>query len=334
MQMHTPSNRTSPRIPRRLALTLLALAACTTQAQAQNWPTKPIKLVAPSAPGGPPDAYARAIADLMGKELGQAIVVENSQAVGGMVAAQALTRAEPDGYALLVGTTGMLTITPHANSKARYTLADFTPICEGVEAGLVLASHPSVGKGDFAQLKSWITSQNPPPAYSSFSPGSPAHFLGYQLAEALKVDMTHVPYRSSPPQVSDMLGGVSPLGFVQISTAAPHIKAGKLSAYATTAPQRTAELPDVPTVNELGLPQLQTTVWFGLIGPKDLPAPVAERLVAAHRKALASPEFRTRMAASGLTPSADRCGAGFKTRMEQDSQRWARVVKATGFQAD
>lgn len=329
-----PTTRTPALRPRSLAFALLALAACSTQVLAQHWPTKPIKLVAPSAPGGPPDAYARAIADLMGKELGQAIVVENSQAVGGMVAAQALTRADADGYSLLVGTTGMLTITPHANTKARYTLADFTPICEGVEAGLVLASHPSVGKGDFAQLKRWITAQNPPPAYSSFSPGSPAHFLGYQLSEALKVEMTHVPYRSSPPQVSDMLGGVSPLGFVQISTAAPHIKAGKLAAYATTAPQRTAELPEVPTVAEVGLPQLQTTVWFGLIGPKGLPAAVTERLTAAHRKALASPEFRTRMAASGLAPSADRCGAAFRTRMDEDSARWARVVKATGFQAD
>ncbi|MDA7414917.1 tripartite tricarboxylate transporter substrate binding protein [Xenophilus arseniciresistens] len=327
----------SPRLPRRLAIAFGALAACALlgqQAQAQDWPSKSIKLVAPSAPGGPPDAYARAIADLMGKELGQAIVVENSQAVGGMVAAQALTRAEPDGYSLLVGTTGMLTITPHANSKARYTLNDFTPLCEGVGAGLVLASHPSVGKGDFGQLKQWIAAQNPPPTYSSFSPGSPAHFLGHQFSEALKVPMTHVPYRSSPPQVTDMLAGVAPMGFVQIATAAPHIKAGKLSAYATTAPERTVELPNVPTVAELGLPQLQTTVWFGLIGPKGLPPAVAERLIAAHRKALASPEFRTRMVASGLTPSGDRCGAAFKTVMEQDSKRWAGVVKATGFQAD
>lgn len=323
-----------PKILRRAlcAAALLALAAV--PLHAQTWPERPIKLITPSTPGGPPDAYARALADLLVKELGQPVVVENSPAVGGMVAAQVMTRTPADGYTLLVSTAGMMTITPNANPRARYVPADFTPICQGVEAGLVLASHPSLGTHNFAELAQWIKAQKTPPTYSSFAPGSPAHFLGYQLAEALKVEMTHVPYRSSPNQITDMVGGTAPLGFVQTATAGPQIKAGKLVAYATTAAQRSAELPDVPTVAEIGLPQLQTTVWFGLSAPKGLPAPIVQRLTAAHQKVLASPDFRQRMATAGLAPAAPLCGEAFLQQMNAESARWARIVKATGFVAD
>ncbi len=303
-------------------------------AQAQAWPTKPIKVIAPSTAGGAPDVYARALADLMSRELGQPMVVENAPAVGGMVAAQQMQRAQPDGYTLLVSTAGMMTITPNANPKARYQPADFTPICQGVDAGLVLAGSPTLGPKDFKALQQWLKAEKAPPSYSSYSPGSPAHFLGYQLSEASNVPMTHVPYRSGPQQIIDMVGGIAPLGFTQIATASPQIKAGKLVAFATTGPQRAPELPDVPTVRELGLPQLETTVWFGLTGPAGLPAPVAKRLTHAHRKVLASPEFRNRMATSGLVPSADICGDAFLKKMNDESARWARIVKATGFVAD
>ena len=317
---------------RAALLALLALAA--PWAQAQNWPAKPIRLLAPSAPGGPPDVYARALAEHLSKAVGQPVVVENVPAAGGMIAAQQIQRAYPDGHTLVVNTAGMMTITPNANPKARYQGSDFAQICQGVEAGLVLAAHPQLGPKDFAQLSPWLKAQKAPPTYSSYSAGSPAHFLGYQLAEALKVDMTHVPYRSSPQQITDMIGGVAPLGFVQIATAAPHIRAGKLLAYATTGDKRSPQLPDVPTVGELGLPQLATTVWFGLAGPKGLPAAVVQRLAEAHQQFLAAPETQTRMAAASLTVTPGVCGPAFLKKMEAETQRWGRVVKATGFVAD
>lgn len=319
---------------RRTTLLLGALALALPFAQAQSWPDKPIKLLAPSTAGGPPDVYARALADHLSKALGQPVVVENVPAVGGMIAAQQILRAPADGHTLLVNTAGMLTITPNANPKAKYKGSDFTQVCQGVEAALVLATHPSIAAKDFAGLSQWMRAQKTPPTYSSYSPGSPAHFLGYQLGEALKLDMTHIPYKSSPQQITDMIGGVAPLGFVQIATASPHIKAGKLVAYATTGEQRSPQLPDVPTVAEVGLPQLATTVWFGLSGPKSLPAPVVQRLTEAHRQLSASPEFQARMAAAGLTVSQGICGERFLAKMDQETARWARVVKATGFVAD
>jgi tripartite-type tricarboxylate transporter receptor subunit TctC len=340
MKETLPMKRIHHAIPRSLHLPpallscLLAAAALSTQAQAQAWPEKPIKLLAPSTAGGPPDVYARALADHLAKALGQAVVVENMPAVGGMIAAQSMMRTPTDGYTLLVTTAGMMTITPNANPKANYKTADFTQICQGVEAALVLAGHPSLGAKNYTEIAQWIKAQKIPPTYSSYSPGSPAHFLGYQLSEALKVEMVHIPYKSSPQQITDMIGGVAPLGFVQIATASPHIKAGKLTAYATTAEQRTPQLPDVPTVAEVGLPQLTSTVWFGLSGPKDLPAAVVKRLTEAHQQMTTAPEFSTRMGNAGMSVSPNICGASFVTKINAETQRWARIVKATGFVAD
>lgn len=312
-------------------LTLLCLSAAL--AHSQTWPEKAIKLLAPSTAGGPPDVYARALADHLSKSFGQPVIVENIPAGGGMIAAQQIMRAPADGYTLLVNTAGMMTITPNANPRAQYKGSDFTQICQGVDAALVLATNQQLGPKDYRQLVQWLKVQKTPPTYSSYSPGSPAHFLGHQLSEALDVDMTHIPYKSSPPQITDMIGGVAPLGFVQIATASPHIKSGKLTAHATTGEKRSALLPDVPTLAEVGLPQLTSSVWFGLSAPKGIPAAVAQRLTAAHQQMVATPEFKTRMAASGLNPTPDICGSGFQEKMTRESERWARIVKATGFSA-
>ena len=313
---------------------LLGLAITSPWVQAQIWPEKPIKLIAPSTAGGPPDVYARALADNLSKALGQPVVVENIPAAGGMIAAHAVLRAPADGYTLMVSTAGAMTIVPSANPKANYKGADFAPICQGVAAALVLASHPGIPAKNYGELSAWAKAQKPPPVYSSYSPGSPAHFLGYQWSEALKVEMTHVPYRSTPQQITDMIGGVAPLGFVQIGAASLHIKAGKLVAHATTAEQHDPQLPDVPTVAEAGLPQLTTTVWFGLSAPKNPPPAIAKRLIEAHQAMTALPEFKARMASAGLSVSPDVCGDKFQAKINQESERWARIVKATGFVAD
>lgn len=318
---------------RRSALLLLGMLATATAAHAQGWPERAVKLLAPSAPGAPPDVYARALAEQLSRTLGQPVVVENVPAGGGLIAAQQLQRAK-DGHTLLVNTAGMMTITPNANPLAKYRAGDFTQICQGVEAGLVLAASPQIGAKTYGDLANWVRAQNPPPTYSSYSLGSPAHFLGYQWSEALHVDMIHVPYRSSPQQVTDMLGGVAPLGFVLISTASPHIQAGKLVAYAVTGSQRSSQLPNVPTVADIGLPQLTTTVWFGLTAPKDTPPAVVQRLTEAHEQLTGMPEFKARMAAAGLETSHAICGDRFLAKMNQETERWARIIKATGFVAN
>lgn len=314
-----------------LAFTLLA---STQHVHASTWPSKSIKLVTPGTPGGPPDAYARALADHLAQALKQPVVVENAPAIGGMVAAQALLRTPADGYTLFVSTAGVMAITPAANPLAKYVPNDFTHICQGVDTSFVLASHPSVPAKDLSSLKQWLKEHKQPATYSSFGPGTPAHFLGYQFSEAIGVDMTHVPYRSSPLQITDMLGGTSPFGFVQIATSSPHIKAEKLKAYATTGPTRAPELPEVPTVKELGLPELETTVWFGLAAPKNLPQDIRQKLEQVHEQILQQDSFKQRMQTALLNPTPGVCGEQFVNKMNHELQRWQGVVQKTGFIAD
>jgi tripartite-type tricarboxylate transporter receptor subunit TctC len=320
----------------RLALPTALFMLCLTglPSQAQAWPERPLKIITPSTPGGPPDVYARTLAEMLALELGQAVVVENSPVLGGMLAAQTMLRTPQDVHTLLVSTAGMMTIAPSAHPQSRYTSADFTPICQGVETGLVLVGNPSLGAHNFQELAHWLRTQTTLPSYSSYFPGSPAHFLGYQLGSALQVKMTHVPYRSSPAQIIDMLSGIAPLGFAQVATALPHVRAGKLVAFAVTSERRSPDFPDVPTVAEVGLRQLQTAVWFGLSAPRDLPEPIAQRLIAAHQKIVATADFRQRMATAGLAPSATVCGPAFAQKMKEESARWAQIVKATGFVAE
>lgn len=311
-----------------------ALACATMPAQAQAWPDKPIRLIAPSSPGGPPDLYARALSEHLAKALGQPVLVENVPAAGGMIAAQQVQRAPADGYTLLVNTAGMMTITPHANPRARYQAADFVQVCKGVEGALVLAGHPQLGARTYAQLVQWVKAQKTPATYSSYSPGSPAHFLGHQWSELLDVEMTHIPYRSSPAQITDMLGGAAPLGFMQIGTAAPHIRSGKVVGFATTGAQRSAQLPEIPTTAELGLPQLGATVWFGLSAPRNVPPAIVDRLIQEHERFASSPPVREKLGAAGLEATPGMCGEKFLRFIESDSARWARIVKATGFVAE
>jgi len=301
---------------------------------AETWPTKAVKIIAPSTPGGPPDVYARALADSFTKALGQPFIVENMPAAGGMIAAQAMSKIPSDGYELLVNTAGMMTITPSANPNAKYLPTDFTQICQGVSASLVLAVHPSLNVKNFSELVKWLKDQKLRPTYSSYSMGSPAHLLGFELSDLLGVDMIHVPYKSTPQQLSDMLSGVAPLGFVQISTATPSIKAGKIIPLATTSEVRSTDFPSVPTVSEIGYPQLLTTVWFGLSAPKNLPSSITKRLTDLHQQVTNSKEFESRMANSGLLATKDICGDAFTNKMQKELLQWTKVIKAAGFVAD
>lgn len=320
--------------PAALLLGLVAgvATAAGAHAESSDWPTQPITLLAPSAAGAPPDLYARALSEHLAQSLGQPVIVENVPAGGGLIAVQRLQRSN-DGHTLLVNTAGMMTITPTANPLAEYTANDFAQICQGVEASLVLATHPSIPATNYEELAEWIRAQDPAPSYSSYSAGSPPHFLGYQLGETLGVDMLHVPYRSSPQQVTDMLGGMAPLGFVLVSTAGPHIESGKITPHAVTSPNPVPQFPDIPTVEDVGAPELTATVWFGLAAPEGTPPAILEKLTELHQELTRSPEFEKQMASAGLVPSLDTCGDEFLEKMNQETERWGEIVEATGFVA-
>lgn len=325
-----------PGIARLLRILLpLVIAGGTwplTAVHAQTWPVKPVTFVVGVPPGGALDPFTRALADQMGKVTGGTFVVENKPGANGNLSAEAVLKAPADGYTLWIGTQSMVTINPAAFSQLRWKPSDFKPVLKGVEAPLVLVTHPSVPAKNFEELAKWIQNPANKAAYASFSPGTPSHFLGYQLNERLKANMVHVPYKGSAPQTTDLLGGQVPLGFTQLASAVPHVKEGKLRAIAVTSAQRSRFLPDVPTMAELGYKDLTTTIWFGLFAPADVPPATLEAIRAAAAKAHADLGYRARLEALNFDVPNESV-AEFDKTISAETARWAALVKATGFKA-
>ena len=315
------------------AATLALGAFLPTAASAQAWPAKPVTLVVGSSAGSAPDIYARILAEQLTTQTGGTFIVENRSGANGNIAVDGVLRAARDGHTLLIGTQSLITINPAAYDKLRWKPSDLHPVIKGVESPMVLVVHPSVPATNFAQLRDWIAGQKGRVSYASFSPGTPSHFLGHQLNERLKADMVHIPYKGSAPQVSDLLGGQVTLGFPQMAVAVPHVQAGKLRAIAVTGANRSAPLPDVPTLKELGLADLTTSVWFGVFAPTGAPQPVLQAIHAAMGKAHAEPQLRTKLQAQNFEMGQE-AGAAFEKAIAAESARWAAVVKATGFRAN
>jgi tripartite-type tricarboxylate transporter receptor subunit TctC len=299
---------------------------------AQTWPSKPVTLVVGVTAGGALDPYARALADQMSKVTGGTFIVDNKPGANGNLSAEAVLKAPADGHTLWIGTQSMMTINPAAFAHLRWKPGDFKPIIKGVEAPLVLVTHPSVPARNLAELADWIRNPENKAAYGSFSPGTPSHFLGYQLNEKLKSDMVHVAYKGSAPQVTDLIGGQVPLGFTQLASAMPHIQAGKLRAIAVTGPNRSRFLPQTPTLAELGHKDLSATIWFGLFAPANTPAPVLEAIRRAAAKVQADAGYRARLEALNFD-IPDEAGTAFEKSIADETARWAALVKATGFKA-
>lgn len=315
-----------------LGLAASAAMAHAPHAFAQGWPAKPVTIVVGVPAGGALDPFARALADQLHKQTGGTFIVDNKPGANGNISAEAVLKAPADGHTLWIGTQSMMAINPSAFTKLRWKPSDFTPILKAVEAPLVLVTSPSVPAKDFASLARWIQDPANKAVYASFSPGTPSHFLGFQLNERLKATMVHVPYKGSGPQVTDMLGGQVPLGFSQLAAAVPHVKEGKLNAIAVTSPQRSRYLPDVPTLAELGYPDLGTTIWFGLFAPAATPPALVETIRAAAAKAQADPGYRARLEMLNFD-IPNETPAAFEASIAAEAARWAAVVKATGFRA-
>src|SRR5690606_11797942 len=203
--------------------------------------------------------------------LGQTVLIENRTGGNGNVAARASLQEPVDGNTLWVALQSTVEINPSAFDTMPWQPEDFTPIIRGVEAPLVLVVHKSVPANNFKELVAWLKENRGNVEYASFSPGTPSHFLGYQLSEHFDLDMVHVPYRGSAPQITDLMGGHAKVGFAQMLNSLPALESNNLKAIATTGSKRSRHLPDVPTLNELGLPEMDTSIWFGLFAPSAAP---------------------------------------------------------------
>jgi tripartite-type tricarboxylate transporter receptor subunit TctC len=310
--------------------TFATFALCAT-AHAQ-FAGKPIALVVGSAPGSAPDVYARAVSEPLGRLLGTTVVVDNRTGANANIAAEYVVRAPADGHTLWVPAQSQLEINPSAYADLRWKSADFAAVIKGAEAPVLLVAHPSVPARTLGELTAWVKANPGKVSYASFSPGTLSHFLGYQLNEKLGLDMTHITYKGSGPQTQALLGGHVPIGFAQIQTTLAHVQGGKLNALAVSGAARWRQLPNVPTMAELGHPDFTSTTWFGLVARSATPPDLLNKLIDAAKRAHLEPAVKDKLEQMGFDVPAQ-TGADFAAAIKSGQERWARVVKATGFRA-
>jgi tripartite-type tricarboxylate transporter receptor subunit TctC len=314
------------------SLVTLAFVALAQLACAQPYPNKPIRLIAPFAPGGALDLIARGLGQKLSEGLGQPVVVENRAGASGAIGCEAVARSAPDGYTLLLGATATHGVNPALNPKLPYdAIRDFTPISLVAtipHALVVNSSFPATSVQDLVRLGK----SGQPLNYGSAGNGTP-HHLGAELFKTLSgIEAVHVPYKGSGPALADLIGGQIQFISVEYTAAEPHIKSGKLRALATATAQRVPGL-QLPTVAEAGYPEFLVTSWYAVFGPAGMPDAITAKLSTDIAKALATPELNERLRGLGTTPVGSTPEV-LATHVRTEVARWTQVVKMTGIKAE
>jgi tripartite-type tricarboxylate transporter receptor subunit TctC len=315
-------------------LTTFALCAAATLVAAQGYPTKPIKLIVGYPPGGGIDFAARTIQQPLQDALKQQIIMEYKPGAGGMLAAGELTRAAPDGYTLLLANTGPFAIAPYLQAKLPYDpVRQFTYIGQISQGSYIAVTRPDHPARDLREFVAWAKANAGKVNFASGGNGTSTHLNGELMNQATGLDMTHVPYKGSAPAVQDLIGGQTQILIDAGTVLLPQVKGGKLKALAVTGPRRDPQLPDVPTVRELGLPAMETVGFQGLVGPAGMPKEVVDKLSAELAKVLAQPELKAKFAASGadVHPQGP---AEFSTFVKTENEKWSRLIRERKLQLD
>lgn len=311
----------------RWITTLLATAGIALAANAWAWPDKPIKLIVPAPPGGSMDVVARLLAQQLQVDTKQTVIVENKAGAGGSIGIQALLQAPADGYTLMVTSNNVLVEIPHVMKTPYDPLKDVKPIATFARSGLVLVSAPTPGVNDFSGLMTHLKTRQGKASFASYSTGTSSHYAGLILNHKAGLDMQHVPFAGSPPALLQVMGGQIDMMFDGIATSLPQIRAGKLKVYGFTGKTRSSYLPDVPTMAELGYPEINAVGWLGVIGSSALPEDVSNQIGAAVRKVATVPAFNDALKGVGLTPDALLSSAQLREELADVSGRNAAVVK-------
>ena len=312
-------------------LTVVGLGA--PPADAQTYPTRPVRLVVPYPPGTATDVLARTVADKLRDAWGQAVVVENQPGANGTIATASVARAAPDGYTLIMIAANHVINASLYKSLPYDGLKDFRPIARIGNAAFVLCVNPSVPVKSVGELVSLAKQQPGKVNYSSPGNGSPGH-LGMEMLKSMSgTNLVHVPYKGAAQATTDLIGGQVQAGFVVESTAIPHIKEGRLKALAISSATRSAKLPDLPTIAEAGYPSFDVVSWIGLVGPAQIPADVVDKISAEVIKIVNTPEVRDRIVGIGLTPFPAPA-TEFAAYMKIEHQKWAKAVKDSGATLD
>src|SRR5512134_1292406 len=316
----------------RLILPLVALGFAAA-AQAQTFPARPVHIVAPYAAGGAMDLTSRAVAAAMFETLGQQVVVENRTGGQGMIGAEYVARAKPDGYTVLMYADAHA-IAPSIFAKLPFDpVKDFAPITNTILGSHIIVAHPSVKANTLVELIELARREPGKLAFGSPGTGTPQHLAGELFKQqAGGLDIVHVPYRGGGQLIVDLVSGQVPLGLIGLPPTLPHIKAGKLKVFAVTARTRSRSLPDVPTVEEAGLAGYETIQWFGPVAPAGTPKPVIDKLYEHFVQALKHPSVTDRLTKAGLEVAPSASPEAYGEFIRAEVARWPAIVKAAGIE--
>jgi len=307
-----------------------AITAGSMTAQAQTWPTKPVRVIVTFAPGGSSDIVARLVAIPLQNELGQTMIVDNKPGAGGTIGAAEAASAPADGYTLLLSNSAPISISPAMQEQPRYDpLKAFTHMAYIGSVANVFVVHPSVPAKNMAELVAWIKAEKNPVNYGSGGIGSIGHLVGETMKKDLGLRMEHVGYKGSSPMHNDLLSGTIKLAIDTLPQNVPFMKDGKLRALAVTSPARAPMAPEVPSVLELGQKKLVAENFLGVSGPAGLPRPVVDRLHAAMKKSLAHPTVQQRLADLGVQ-GRDMTPEEFTAFVANQVKEWTQPVKDSG----
>ena len=312
---------------------LAGLAALGTSAQAQSYPNRPVKIVVPFAAGGPADNYARFVAQRLGEELKQSFVIDNKPGAGSIIGTDLVAKSPADGYTLLMMSNAHTVNESLIPSKPFALMKDFVGIAPINYSSLLLVVHPSVPAKNVAELIALAKARPGKINYASSGNGTPYHMAGELFKYMAGIDMTHVPYKGSSGARTDIVGGQVEVMFDAETTMAVMSREGKVRALASTGLTRSANLPDMPTVSESGVPKFEATIWLGLMAPKGTPAEIVNRLNAEVRKIVGNPEVRAAWAKQGAVPMSMTV-AEFDQYLQADIAKWANIVKVSGAKPD
>lgn len=317
----------------RSTVAMAAAVLLANSALAQSYPSKPVKIVVPYSPGGPADIYARFLGDRLEKALSQAFVIENRPGAGAIIGTDAVAKSSPDGYTILA-MSNTHTVNESLFSKKPYSLMrDLTPISPINYSDLLLVVNPSVAAKDLKELITLLKARPGKLNYASSGPGTPYHMAGELFKAMAGVDVVHVPHKGSAEARTSVLAGNVEMMFDAITTMAQLARAGKVRAIATSGSTRSSIMPEVPTLNEAGVPGYDAVIWLGFMAPTGTPQPIVEKLNSEIRRITGLPEVKEIWAKQGAVPM-QMTPAQFGKFLEQDIQKWAKVVKLSGARVD
>jgi tripartite-type tricarboxylate transporter receptor subunit TctC len=300
---------------------------------AQHYPTRSIRLVVPSSPGGGTDISARIIAPKLSDYLGQQVVVDNRPGAGTMIGGEIVSRAAPDGYTLLMGVS-TLAINPAMYKKMPYdALRDFAPISQAVSLPNVIVSHPSVPAKNVKELVALAKSRPGQLAFASAGVGTSPHLSMELFLVMAGLKMMHVPYKGSGPGAVDTVAGHVALMAPNMLTALPYVRSGRLRAFGVTSARRSAGADDIPTIAEAGVPGYEAVQWYGMLAPAGTPRPIIDRLHAEVAKALQQRDVREKLSTDGAE-AVGNTPEQFGAYIKAETDKWAKVVKAAGIKAE